>query len=186
MLHSTSHTDLLDAVALVLARQPGSSLQEIAEAAGVSRTTLHRAFGSREALTERVTEHVLADVERLFGEAGIDDAPVLEAFDRLLAQTLPLARAYALLFADEVYRVPRLVEEIRAQDARFERFFVRGQRDGLFRAELPPRWLVYSVGSQLCAVWWAIEDGYVGSRDAARLVRATVLDGVAAIPKHER
>lgn len=176
--HPTS-PNLVDAVALVLARQPGASLNEIAESAGVSRTTLHRAFGNRDALVERVAEHVLADCAQLFDSAGIDDAPVREAFDRLLDQTLPLARAHALLFADEVYRVPRLVEEIKAQDARFERFVVRGQEKGVLRRELPPRWLVYSIGAQFAAMWWAIEDGFVGSRDAARLIRATVLGGIA-------
>jgi AcrR family transcriptional regulator len=174
-------TQLTDTVARVLAREPGSSMQEIATAAGVSRTTLHRAFGDRETLVEKVSAHVLADCARLFDEAGIDDAPVLEAFDRLIDATLTLAKAYALLFAEpDVYRITRLVEEIRTQDERFERFFARGQAAGAFRPDLPPRWLVYSVGSQLTAVWWAIDDGFVGTREAPRLVRATVLGGIAA------
>lgn len=173
-------TQLSDTVARVLAREPGSSMQEIATAAGVSRTTLHRAFGDRETLVERVSEHVLADCARLFDAAGIDDAPVLEAFDRLLDATLTLAKAYALLFAEpHVYRITRLVEEIRTQDERFERYFARGQAAGAFRPDLPARWLVYSVGSQLTAVWWATDDGFVGTRDASRLIRATVLGGIA-------
>lgn len=171
---------LFDTVARVLAREPGSSMQEIATAAGVSRTTLHRAFGDREALVERVSAHVLADCARVFDEAGIDDAPVLEAFERLLDSALPLAKAYALLFAEpHVYRVSTLVEEIRTQDERFERYFARGQAAGAFRPDLPPRWLVYSVGSQLTALWWAIDDGFVGTREAPRLIRATVLGGIA-------
>ncbi|MDO8214084.1 TetR/AcrR family transcriptional regulator [Conexibacter sp. CPCC 206217] len=173
-------TQLFDAVARVLARQPGSSMQEIASAAGISRTTLHRAFGDRETLVERLSEHVLADCERLFDAAGIDHAPVLEAFERLLDSTLAFAKAYALLFAEPyVYRVPRLVAEIETQDARLERFFARGQVEGAFRPDLPPRWLAYSVGAQLEAIWWAIDDGHVGPREAPRLVRATVLGGIA-------
>lgn len=173
--------ELFDTVARVLAREPGSSMQEIATAAGISRTTLHRVFGDRERLVETVSAHVLAGCARLFDEAGIDDAPPLEAFDRLIESTLPLANAYALLFSEPgVYRITRLVEEIREQDERFERFFARGQAAGLFRPDLPPRWLVYSVGSQLTAVWWAIDDGFVGTREAPRLVRATVLGGIAA------
>lgn len=173
-------TQLYDAVARVLARAPGSSMQEIATAAGVSRTTLHRAFGDRDTLVERVSAHGLAECERLFDEARIDDAPVLEAFDRLLDSALVFAKAYALLFAEPgVYRVPRLVEKIQTQDERLGRFFARGQADGVFRPDLPSRWLAYSVGSQLEAVWWAIEDGHIGSREAPRLLRATVLGGIA-------
>lgn len=174
-------TQLYDAVGRVLARAPGSSMQEIATAAGVSRTTLHRAFGDRETLVERVSAHGLAECERLFDVAGIDDAPVLEALDRLLDSALVFAKAYALLFAEPyVYRVPRLVEEIKTQDERLGRFFARGQTDGVFRPDLPSRWLAYSVGAQLEAVWWAIEDGHIGSREAPRLLRATVLGGIAA------
>lgn len=172
--------NLLDTVAGVLAREPGSSMQEIATAAGVSRTTLHRAFGDRAKLVERVSEHVLADCARLFDEAGIDDTPVLEAFDRLIETPLPLGKAYALLLAEPgAYRITRLVAEIRTQEERFERYFARGQAAGAFRPDLPPRWLVYSVGSQLTALWWAVDDGFVGTRDAPRLIRATVLAGIA-------
>ena len=184
LLHFCSMLDeanLADTVAGVLAREPGSSMQEIATAAGVSRTTLHRVFGDRATLVERVSEHALAGCARLFDEAGIDDAPVLEAFDRLIEAPLPLAKAYALLFAEpDVYRIAKLVEEIRTQNDRFERYFARGQVAGVFAPELPPRWLVYSVGSQLTALWWAVDDGFVGSRDAARLLRATLLGGIGA------
>ncbi|MDW5598743.1 TetR/AcrR family transcriptional regulator [Conexibacter stalactiti] len=174
-------TQLFDAVARVLARQPGSSMQEIAGAAGISRTTLHRAFGDRETLVERLSRHVLAECERAFDAAGIDDRPVLEAFDRLLDDALALAKGFALLFAEPyVYRVPALVEEIQLQDDRLTRFFERGQTAGAFRPDLPPRWLTYSVGAQLEAIWWTIEDGHVGAREAGRLLRATILGGIAA------
>lgn len=172
---------LFDSVAGALARQPGSSMQEIAEAAGVSRTTLHRAFGDRKTLIERVSRHVLADCERLFDEAGIDDAPVLEAFEALIAAPLRLGRAYALLFTEPgVFRDAGLLAEIRSQDDRFERYFARGQAAGAFRSDLPPRWLVYSVGTQMTALWWAVDDGFVGARDAARVLRATLFSGIAA------
>lgn len=174
-----AEANLFDAVASALAREPGSSMQEIAAAAGVSRTTLHRAFGDRATLVERVSEHVLADCSRLFDEAGIDEAPVGEAFDRLIEAPLALAKAYAMMLAEPgAYRITRLVEEIKTQDDRLERFFTRGQAEGLFRPDLPPRWLVYSVGSLLTALWWSVDDGFVGARDATRLLRATVLTGI--------
>lgn len=154
-------------------------MTEIAEAAGISRTTLHRAFGDRKALIERVSRHVLADCEALFDEAGIDAAPVWEAFDALIAAPLRLGKAYALLFTEPgVYRDAELLGQIRSQDDRFERYFARGQSAGEFRPDLPPRWLVYSVGSQMTALWWAVDDGIVGARDAARILRATLVGGI--------
>ncbi len=173
-------THLIDQLASALAREPGASMQEIATAAGVGRTTLHRAFGSRDALIEQVGRHVLAECARLFDEAGIDDAPPAEALERMLDATLPLARVHALLLSEPaVYRATALTADIERQDERLERFFARGQRAGVFRPDLPPRWLAYSIGSQLTAAWWAVHDGYVGARDAQRLLRATIVEGLA-------
>ena len=161
-------TQPFDAVARVLARQPGSSMQEIAGGAGISRTTLHRAFGNREALVERLSEHVLADCERLFDEAGIDDAPVLEAFDRLLDPTLPLAKAYALLFAEPASTACR-GSSTRSGPG-------RAASSASSRAARPPAPSAATcrrAGSSTrsapssTAIWWAVEDGYVGARDAA-------------------
>ncbi len=174
-------TDLLEAAATVLGKDSGASMQQIAAAAGIGRTTLHRAFATREELVEAVSERALEQCRRHFDRARIDDAPVLEAFDDLLGDVVALARGYNLLLSEpHVYRVERLVDEIERLDARFERFFARGQATGVFRSDLSARWLVYSVGSQFVAVWWAIQDGYVGTKDAPRILRATVLEGMLA------
>lgn len=173
-------TQLYEAVSQVLARKPGSSMQEIATAASISRTTLHRAFGDRNALVEQISSRALEECERIFDDAGIDDAPVLEALERLLDATLAFARAYVLLFTDpHVSRVPALVERIERLDERLGHYFERGQSAGAFRPDLPPHWLAYSVGGQFEAMWWAITDGHVGQREARRLLRATVLGGIA-------
>lgn len=170
---------LLEAAANVLAKDFGASMQAIATGAGVGRTTLHRAFPSREALVEAVSERVLAECDAVFDEARIDDAPPADAFARLIDAAARLSRGYVLILGEpHVYRVPRLVDEIERQDARVERMVVRGQADGTFRADLPPRWIVYAFGSQLVALWWAVEEGYVGPRDAPRVLRATLLDGI--------
>lgn len=170
---------LLEAAATVLAKDFGASMQAIAAGAGVGRTTLHRAFPSREALIEAVSDKVLADCDAVFDAAGIDDAPPAEAFDRLMESAVKLSRGYVLILGEpHVYRVPRLVQEIEAQDARVERMVVRGQADGTFRADLPPRWIVYAFGSQLVGLWWAVEEGYVGERDAPRVFRSTLVGGV--------
>lgn len=172
--------EMLDAVAATLAGNLGASMQEVAAAAGVSRATLHRAFASRENLLDTVAAHAVSEAQRIFDEAGIDDRPAQEAFDRLSTMIVPLAIAFRLLWSEPaISQTVQLHAEADRLDDRFESFFARGQAEGAFRRDLAPRWLAYTVGSQALAAWWSIVDGYVGEREGPRLFRETLLAGIA-------
>lgn len=222
---SAAAARVLPAVAGALAYDLGASMQAIATAAGIGRTTLHRHFPTRQDLTQAVAEYALLECDRLFDEAGIDgfrpdsprpsgaapaakgasggesnqdgDAaatpvasavaapepsaviPAREALDRLAVRVLPLANVYALLWADPPISSKVEVEaEVEARDARFEHFAKRGQHEGCFRSDVPSRWIVHSIGSQALAVGWAVRLGDVGAREAERLFRSTVVDGL--------
>jgi len=179
-------------VANALTANHGASTGEIAAAAGVSRATLHRVFGSRDALVEEVYGWLLERCDRRLDAAGVDPAegepdrldPVLEVFDRLIDDSYPLAQSLWLLIATpRLEQNPELLARLEAQDLRFEKLFRRGQRDGVFRADLPARWLAYSLGSQVMSAWYLVDDGYAGAKDVPRLVRAAILDGVRAAPE---
>lgn len=170
---------LLDAAARVLAANPGAPTQRIAEGAGISRATLHRAFSTRETLVEAVCDRMLDRLRGALDAAGVDGDDVAGAFDRLTDATPVLGLVFAVLFVEPgAYGIPRVVDEIEEQDKRLEALFARGQAAGTFRTELPPRWLTYSFSSQAIAAWWAIDEGFVAPREAPRLVRTTILDGV--------
>lgn len=170
---------LLTAVATALAGNLGASMQEIADEAGIGRTTLHRRFPSRQTLTDAVARHALDEADRIMSACGMDDRPAPEVLDRLAAEVLPLALTYALLWAEPpiTERTP-LEAEVEQLDDRFERFAARGQVDGHLRPDVPARWIVYSLGSQALAVWWAVRAGFVGVREAERLFADTALDGL--------
>jgi len=178
--------ELFQGVANALTSNPGAPTGEIAAAAEVSRATLHRVLGGREEVVEAAYGWMLEQCGRVFDEAGIDSAgvdgdSVLEAFDRLIEDSYPLAQSLWLLIATpELEKVPELQASLEGQDERLERFFVRGQEGGVFRNDLPPRWLTYSLGSQVMSAWYMVDDGYAGARDVPRLVRAAVLEGVLA------
>lgn len=181
-------------VAAALTADHSASTAEIAEAAGVSRATLHRVFGNRERLVGTIYGWLLDRCAEHFDRAGVDPAgddpsagppdPVLEVFDRLTADSYPLAQSLWLLTATPILgENRRLLERLEEQDLRLERLFVRGQADGVFRADLPARWLAYSLGAQVISAWYLVDDGYAGARDVPRLVRAAILDGVLARPE---
>ena len=76
---------ILDAANQVLAVTPGATLQQIADAAGVARTTVHRRFANREALLEALAQDMLEQVEALLADARIETAPPLVALHELSA-----------------------------------------------------------------------------------------------------
>lgn len=176
---SATDDALLRGVAGVLAGNPGASMTEIAAAAGTSRATLHRRFPTRDDLTVAVAHHALAECDRIFDAAGMDDRPASEVLDALSREALSLAVAYELLWV-----VPPITDrtdmeaEAEVRDDRFERFAARAQAAGDLRADVPARWVVYSVGSQAVALRYAVIAGFVGAREAERLFRTTILGGL--------
>lgn len=172
---------LFQKVAEVLVANPGASTGEIASASGVSRATLHRVFGARDELLGTVYGWLLEQCNLIFDRCGLEDAPVLEVLDLLVEDSYPLAQSYWLLIAKpELESVPEIRDGVGRLDARLEAFFVRGQKDGHFRPDLPARWLVYSLGSQVMSAWYLVDEGYAGAREVPRLVRTALLDGVRA------
>jgi len=172
---------LFQRVANVLTANPGASTGEIAVAAEVSRATLHRVFGTREDLVGTVYGWLLEQCDLILDRSGIESGPVLESFERLVGASYPLAQSYWLLIAKpELENVPEIRDGIEKLDARLEAFFIRGQKEGVFRPDLPSRWLVYSLGAQVMSAWYLVDEGFAGAREVPRLVRAVVLDGVRA------
>lgn len=188
---------LFHEVAGALTADHSASTADIASAAGVSRATLHRVFGNRDALVEAIYGWLLERCDRTFDAAGVDPEgskpagddesrgldPVLDVFDRLIEDSYPLAQSLWLLTATpSLEKNPDLLARLESQDLRLEKLFLRGQQEGVFRADLPSRWLGYSLGAQVMSAWYLVDDGYAGAKDVPRLVRAAILDGVLAAP----
>jgi AcrR family transcriptional regulator len=110
----------------VLARHPEASMQQIAEASGLGRTTIYRHFPSRDALIAALFEDVFeasaAAVTAILGEV---QAPG-EVLPRIAAATITIGDRYGFLAAHrelgaQLWRRPRedplrdwLAREIRA------------------------------------------------------------------------
>src|SRR5919112_916010 len=84
-VRSRTRRAILGAAASVLARDRSATLANIAEAAEVGRSTLHRYFPDREGLLEAVVEDSLETLDRAVAEAALDQGPPLEAMRRLWA-----------------------------------------------------------------------------------------------------
>ncbi|MDR7280905.1 TetR/AcrR family transcriptional regulator [Catenuloplanes atrovinosus] len=176
---------ILDAAIAALGRNPAASLAEIATAAGVGRTTLHRYFADRSDLLAAVNTEGIARIDRAVRLARLPEGTGGDAIARLAREYFDLGDLLSLLFAD-----PQLVGDptweggADACDPRLEEVVTRGHRDGTIDPELPPGWVQSLIWSQLYAGWGYTAAG-ASRHDALRLVLRTLTGALAPRPDRE-
>lgn len=157
-----------DAVAAAAARHlalaPAASMQELAEAAGISRATLFRRFPSRAALVAELCEAAARAYVRAVDEAALEDGTPTEALARVVEALGRLASVVGLLGLQplsEHVEASLLARTEQAED-KLRRLVRRGQESGVFRVEVDPEWF-------LTILTWLM----VGAADSVRLGRLT-------------
>lgn len=170
----TVHT-ILEAAERVLSRNPAASMEQIAVAAGVARTTVHRRFASRDALVAAMASWATRRFAEAVDAAHPETTPPLVALYQITANVLRVkidwsfAMSLALTADREATHVHADIEE------RCERLFVKAREAGVLRADVDPAWAR--------RVYYALIHEAAQSRDAdadtlaARLVD-TLLRGV--------
>jgi len=79
---------ILEAAERVLSVDPAASMEQIAEAAGVARTTIHRRFTTRQALLDAMAEAAVAQLRAVIEEGRPETAPPLVALHEITASVL--------------------------------------------------------------------------------------------------
>ncbi|MET8874274.1 helix-turn-helix domain-containing protein [Nocardia sp. NPDC004604] len=94
---------ILDAAERVLSENPNATLEQIAEAAGVARTTVHRRFASREELLHTMALNAWRRIDAAVDAARPQTAPPMVALHQATANVIEIkyGAAYALDRADE-------------------------------------------------------------------------------------
>ena len=164
----TSGGIFVDAVAEAAARHlalaPAASMQELAQAAGVSRATLFRRFPSRAALVAELCRAAAQAYVQAVDEAAPEKGTPPEALTRVVAGLGRLASVVGLLGLQPLseHVETSLLSHTARTEARLRRLVRRGQESGDFRVEVDPEWF-------LAMVTWLM----VGAADGVRLGRLT-------------
>jgi AcrR family transcriptional regulator len=79
---------ILEAAERLLTEDPGASMEQIAEAAGLTRITVHRRFANRQALLEALAVSARQQLIDAIEDAHPDAAPALVALYRVTANVL--------------------------------------------------------------------------------------------------
>jgi AcrR family transcriptional regulator len=164
-----NHDAVLEAGANLLAERPSASMQEIADASGVGRTTVYRHFPAREdlvaALVARVAEEVTAVALRAFSGDGDPD----HVLRRFAMDLVALGARWRLL--------RELDESVRAELGESDRAFIdwvaKHQAAGSIRSDLPPDWILAAARGLVTEA--VVESRTLGVERAGELLGETLV-----------
>jgi AcrR family transcriptional regulator len=179
-LRRRSKPPLLDIAAEVLVADPSASLTEVAEAAGIGRTTLHKHYATRDDLL-RAVAHRAIDL----WEAAVDELPDGDdgGLRAVVEAMIPIGPQLAFLWRTPAFdRDPEINERWAAVEKRGLAVLVRAQEQGVLAAGVPDWWLLQTLYSLVYTAAESVALGRLAPRDAPGLVLATLLRGLSAPP----
>lgn len=144
---------ILDAAVALLSTDPTASLGDVATAAGVGRTTVHRYFPERADLLTAIGTDILGKVQAATDRARLGDGPAAQALERLCQEYFELGDALTLIFDS-----PQLMnwsgwEAETPADRQVLRTVERGQAEGDVDPRAPAQWLLGVLWALLYSAW---------------------------------
>lgn len=180
---------LLDVAAQVLVADPAASLAEVAEAAGVGRTTLHKHYATREDLLCAVGHRAIDLFEQAIGQTvdnsdgdnpGEDSDGGLRA---LTAAMISIGPQLAFLWRTPAFdHVGELGTRWLAVEKRCQDALTRVRDRGLLTAGVPGWWLLQTFYSVVYVAAESVRAGRLAPLDAPDLALGTFLRGLGASP----
>ncbi|MFE7930774.1 TetR/AcrR family transcriptional regulator [Streptomyces sp. NPDC057456] len=172
---------ILEAAEQVFAQDAGASMEQVAEAAGLTRITVHRRFANRQALLEALAVSAKQQLIDAIEEARPDAAPALVALHRVTANVLRVKNTWRFTLGHANAHTPAaaaLWDEINTHTVDLMN---RAQREGLLAPEADLEWtrqVYYALLSEAINKPGAEQDPAAQDPDAlATLVIDTLLHG---------
>jgi AcrR family transcriptional regulator len=168
---------LLDVAAEVLVADPAASLAEVAAAAGIGRTTLHKHYATRDDLLRAVGHRALELLEQALNEATAAEHAD-GGLHALVAALIPIGPQLAFLWRTPAFdHMKDLDERWLAVEERSLAVLRRAQELGIFAADLPDWWLGQMLSSVVYVAASSVQVGRLAPLDAPGLALRTLLRG---------
>src|SRR4051812_5492726 len=129
---------VMEAGARLLAERPAASMQEIADASGVGRTTVYRHFPAREDLVAALVARVAEEVTAVSAAAVAIDRPAEDVLRRLSYDLVALGRRWRFLREQREDLRAYLTESDRA----YHEWVGRAQARGELRDDWSADWVL--------------------------------------------
>jgi len=167
---------VLEAGLALLGQDPTLSMQEVAEASGLGRTTIYRHFADREELLDAVLGQSIERTTRRVAAVPIEGRDPAEVIRDLAAIVLDDCFAYGPLIANRS-STSRAIQASRDPSRSLIRRFIEDAAErGDVRRDLPPRWLHITFQAICLQALDEVRAGRLSEPDAHVLVGESLVD----------
>ncbi|MEV4615016.1 helix-turn-helix domain-containing protein [Kitasatospora sp. NPDC049258] len=132
---------ILAAAERVLAQNPGASMEQIAEASGVARTTVHRRFASRQALIDALAVSAVRQLAHAIEESRPDSSPALVMMHRATANVIRVKGAWSFALNLPAMEGSEAADAWAEIDRRCLELLDRARREGVIDADADLGWV---------------------------------------------
>ncbi|MFA7664567.1 MAG: chalcone isomerase family protein [Burkholderiaceae bacterium] len=177
---STVRERLMHEIAAVLAGQPRLPMEQLAQAVGTSRATLHRMFPTREAIVSEILARAVEECQAAIEAAAIDEGPVEPALRRLIDGFMANTEFFLFLRSagnEHFESSDAILEAFEPHQQRVIALFRRGQEAGSLRVDLSAQWMHDAMAGLLYEAACAMRAGRLAAADAPDFVVSLLLDG---------
>jgi len=174
---------VLEAAVRLLGERPDASMQEVADASGVGRTTVYRHFPNREALVKGLFMRVVNESLAMSWRLVEQDPPADELYRRMGREALEITYRYRFLRAHNELLEPALEEAgVGLPNDPMMDYLERAQERGELRADMPTRWLFLVAHAVITQAVDQAADGDLDVGRAGELAGETLV-AAFVIPK---
>ncbi len=171
---------IIEAAFVLFSRNPGVSLSEVAECAGVGRATLHRHFSSREDMVRTLALLAIEEMDAVAEAASVNANSYSDALRLSLQALIPLGDRHGFLARMSIDADPDITAEFQRLDRETNELVKAAQMEGLFDSSISAAWIVKVFELLLYAAWESVKLGETTPTQAAELAWITLTEGLGA------
>lgn len=155
---------ILDAAAYCLARSPGATMAEVADVAGMARSTVHRHYPERTNLLHALKLKADEQIREAYLRSEIAGGTPLDRILRLARSLFDQADLFMAAYFSSS-QVAKLTTRY-VVDPNMKALVEQGQKSGSINATLHPSWIQQAFWGLLYASWVTFANGDIDRFDA--------------------
>jgi AcrR family transcriptional regulator len=174
-----NHRMVLDTAITLLAERPQATMQEVADASGLGRTTVYRHFPRRQDLVDALFVEVLREARAAVADVLRAPASAREVLCALGPKFIEIGDRYRFLDAHPDLRERALTTREEVGEPLAE-YLSRAQLGGELRPDVPVPWMLTALRGLAVAAMVDLAAGQLDVADAGRLLGETLADAFVA------